>query len=106
METQPGLKRVYLVPFMIVAGDHAKHDMAGDEPDSWKSLVAQAGYEPRCICRGLGELEAVWELLEDHGPAGRGPAGRSTTGEAHRRGRWPGRSGAFDAEGPEADSGV
>ncbi len=66
METQPGLKRVYLVPFMIVAGDHAKHDMAGDEPDSWKNLVAQAGYEPRCICRGLGELEAVWELLEDH----------------------------------------
>ena len=66
MQARKGLKRVYLVPFMIVAGDHAKNDMAGDEPDSWKNVVAQAGYEPRCICRGMGEVEEVWKLLADH----------------------------------------
>lgn len=66
MQARQGLQRVYLVPFMIVAGDHAKHDMAGDEPDSWKNVVAQAGYEPRCVCRGMGELEEVWKLLAGH----------------------------------------
>lgn len=76
MQARKGLKRVYLVPFMIVAGDHAKNDMAGDEPDSWKNVVAQAGYEPRCICRGMGELEEVWKLLADH--AGRRRPGRTS----------------------------
>ena len=39
------IKRAYLLPFMSVAGDHAKNDMAGDEPDSWKSILTQAGIQ-------------------------------------------------------------
>jgi len=37
-----GVHKAYLVPFMTVAGDHAVNDMAGDEPDSWKSVLTQA----------------------------------------------------------------
>ena len=95
MQARKGLKRVYLVPFMIVAGDHAKNDMAGDEPDSWKNVVAQAGYEPRCICRGDGRAGGGLEAPGRPCPGGGGPAGRPLAGEAHRCGRRPGRPGAF-----------
>ena len=37
------IKKAYLMPFMSVAGDHAKNDMAGDEDDSWKSILTKAG---------------------------------------------------------------
>ena len=37
--------KVILAPFMIVAGDHAKNDMAGDDPESWYSQFKSAGYE-------------------------------------------------------------
>jgi len=52
-------RRVYLAPLLIVAGDHATNDMASDEPDSWKSRIAQNGPEVVCILKGLGEYEAV-----------------------------------------------
>lgn len=66
MKSRENLRRVYLTPFMIVAGDHAKNDMAGEDGDSWKNVVAQAGYEVVCVARGLGELEPVRNLLADH----------------------------------------
>ena len=66
MKANQRLQKVYLVPFMIVAGDHAKHDMAGPKPDSWKRMVADAGYEPCCLLRGLGELPEVRQLLAEH----------------------------------------
>jgi sirohydrochlorin cobaltochelatase len=51
----PGEKgRVLLLPFMLVAGDHAVNDMAGEE-DSFASKLRNAGYEPECILRGMGE---------------------------------------------------
>ena len=59
-------KRVVLRPLMIVAGDHANNDMAGDEPDSWKSVFAGAGYEVECVVEGLGQLPAVRELIVEH----------------------------------------
>ena len=40
--------RVHLAPFMIVAGDHAHNDLAGDDADSWKSQFEQAGYPVIC----------------------------------------------------------
>ncbi len=49
--------RVVLMPLMIVAGDHANNDMAGDDADSWKSVFDAAGYEVVCLVQGLGELE-------------------------------------------------
>lgn len=62
----PECRRVVLEPLMIVAGDHANHDMAGDEEDSWKSIFSAAGYEVVCLLRGLGEQEAVHAIFADH----------------------------------------
>lgn len=62
-------QRVVLVPLMIVAGDHANNDMAGDEEDSWKSIFEAEGYEVSCIVSGLGELEAIQNLLVAHAQA-------------------------------------
>ncbi|MGI6181367.1 MAG: sirohydrochlorin cobaltochelatase [Agathobaculum sp.] len=59
-------ERVVLRPMMIVAGDHANNDMAGDEPDSWKSIFENAGYEVECVVSGMGELKAVQDLLVAH----------------------------------------
>lgn len=59
-------KKVILIPFMIVAGDHAKNDMAGDEEDSWKSILEKSGYEVDCKLQGLGELEVVQEMFIRH----------------------------------------
>ena len=53
---------IYLTPFMIVAGDHAKNDMAGEEEDSWKNIISKAGYEVQTVLKGLGEYESIYEL--------------------------------------------
>lgn len=60
-----GTKKVVLMPFMVVAGDHAKHDMAGEE-DSWKSELEGEGYEVRTILKGLGELKGIQNLFVEH----------------------------------------
>lgn len=62
-------KKVVLQPLMIVAGDHANNDMAGDEEDSWKTAFERAGYEVTCILRGLGELEEIQRLFVEHAQA-------------------------------------
>lgn len=59
-------KKVVLEPLMIVAGDHANNDMAGDEEDSWKTEFENAGYEVTCILRGLGELPEIQQILVEH----------------------------------------
>lgn len=59
-------KKVVLEPLMIVAGDHANNDMAGDEEGSWKTTFEDAGYEVECVVRGLGEMEEIQELLVQH----------------------------------------
>ena len=58
--------KVVLEPLMIVAGDHANNDMAGDDEDSWKSVFEGAGYDVTCIVRGLGELEDIQAILVQH----------------------------------------
>ncbi len=65
---QGSYERVVLLPLMIVAGDHANNDMAGDE-DSWKAAFEAAGYQVECLVRGLGELEEVRQLLVEHAQA-------------------------------------
>lgn len=62
-------KKAVLEPLMIVAGDHANNDMAGDEEDSWKTAFENAGYEVTCIVRGLGELEEIQQLFAEHAKA-------------------------------------
>ena len=56
------IKKAYLIPFMTVAGDHAMNDMAGDEPDSWKSQLAKAGVESVPVMQGLGEVDAIVDM--------------------------------------------
>ncbi len=63
-EQQP--KKIILTPFMIVAGDHATNDMAGDDPDSWKCQFEAAGYEVECILKGLGEYPMIHDLFIRH----------------------------------------
>lgn len=58
--------RVVLEPLMVVAGDHANNDMAGDEEDSWKSCFEAEGYEVECILEGLGQLEDIQQIYVSH----------------------------------------
>lgn len=62
-------ERVILEPLMVVAGDHANNDMAGEEEDSWKTAFEAAGYEVECLLRGLGENEAIREIYVEHAQA-------------------------------------
>jgi len=61
-----GIKKVYLMPFMSVAGDHAKNDMAGDEDDSWKSILTKEGYEVVTILKGTAEFDEFVQIWVDH----------------------------------------
>lgn len=63
---QPQIKRVRLQPFMVVAGDHAIHDMAGPEPDSWKCRLEKAGYTVTCVLKGLGEYPGIRAVFAEH----------------------------------------
>lgn len=66
---QGSYKRVVLRPLMVVAGDHANNDMAGDDDDSWKATFEKEGYEVVCEVEGLGALEAVQQLYVEHAQA-------------------------------------
>ncbi len=60
-----GVKNVTLMPMMMVAGDHANNDMAGDEEDSHKSILKAAGFNVNTYIHGLGENTAVRQLFVD-----------------------------------------
>lgn len=60
------VKRAYLLPLMAVAGDHARNDMAGDDPDSWKSVLTKAGIEAVPVLQGLAGNPAVAAVWVDH----------------------------------------
>ena len=57
-----GFKNVTLMPIMMVAGDHANNDMAGEDPDSHKSILTKAGFKVNTYIHGLGENENVRAL--------------------------------------------
>ena len=59
-------QKVVLAPFMIVAGDHAKNDMAGDDPESWYSQFVQEGFQVETVLKGLGEYKGIRELFVKH----------------------------------------
>ena len=63
-----GFKKVVLRPLMVVAGDHANNDMAGDDEDSWKSqFVASGAFDSvDSQIEGLGRIEAVEQLYVAH----------------------------------------
>ena len=60
-----GIKNVTLMPLMMVAGDHANNDMAGDEEDSHKSILVKEGFTVNAYLHGLGENEQVRQLFVD-----------------------------------------
>lgn len=78
VEAEPGLedvltavqageyRKVVLQPLMVVAGDHATNDMAGDEEGSWRNAFLEAGYEVECVLRGMGSMEAIQDVYVAH----------------------------------------
>ena len=60
------IKRVYLMPFMSVAGDHARNDMAGPEPDSWKSVLEREGIQCVVVLKGTAEFQEFVDIWVDH----------------------------------------
>lgn len=56
-------KKMLLKPFMIVAGDHAKNDMASDEKGSWKTLPQNEGYEVTVLLKGMGEYQFIRDMF-------------------------------------------
>ena len=55
-----------MVPLMLVAGDHAIHDMAGDGEDSWKRRFEEDGLAVQCVLQGLGAMPPIQELYQNH----------------------------------------
>jgi sirohydrochlorin cobaltochelatase len=60
------IKKAYLMPFMSVAGDHAKNDMAGDEVDSWKSIFTKAGIQCVPVMKGTAEYDGFVDIWVGH----------------------------------------
>lgn len=58
--------KVLVKPFMCVAGDHAHNDMAGDQPDSMKSVLTKNGFQVTTIIEGMGEQDGFADIFADH----------------------------------------
>ncbi len=58
--------KIILAPLMEVAGDHANNDMAGDDADSWKSMLKAAGYDVEPMLHGLGEFAGIQQMFVEH----------------------------------------
>ena len=58
-----GVKHVTLMPMMMVAGDHANNDMAGDDEDSHKSVLEKEGFTVTPYIHGMGENAAVRRIF-------------------------------------------
>lgn len=66
--TQKGYTKVILRPLMVVAGDHANNDMAGDDEDSWKSVFESSGKFDSVDTQiaGLGSIDAIQKIYVKH----------------------------------------
>jgi len=60
------VEELTLVPLMLVAGDHAKNDMAGDEENSWKNILIKEGMKVNILLKGLGELTEFQNIYLKH----------------------------------------
>lgn len=56
-------KQLLLMPLMIVAGDHAKNDLAGDASDSWKSMLMEAGFDVDVRLDGMGSMPVIQRMF-------------------------------------------
>lgn len=57
---------IYIAPFMIVAGDHANHDICGDDENTWKMKLTSKGYTVHTILKGLGEYPYIRKIFIEH----------------------------------------
>lgn len=64
--TTRGVKKAWLIPFMSVAGDHALNDMAGDEEDSWKSILDRDKISSQPVLTGMAEHPEIVAIWLDH----------------------------------------
>lgn len=60
------VRKVHLMPLMLVAGDHAINDMASDEEDSWKTQLEQAGIKATTWLQGMGENNLIRQMFVEH----------------------------------------
>lgn len=63
---EDNIKTVNLMPFMLVAGDHAINDMAGDDDDSWKTILEQHDFNIKIHLKGLGENPNIQDKFVNH----------------------------------------
>lgn len=61
-----GNKKAWLIPFMSVAGDHAVNDMAGEEEDSWKSVLGREQVSCQPVLTGMAEHPEIVAIWLDH----------------------------------------
>ena len=66
LKLQPQIRKVRLMPLMVVAGDHANNDMAGPQENSWKNILTREGYQVTCLMEGLGEKPAIQQMFCQH----------------------------------------
>lgn len=63
---ESGVKKVRLMPFMLVAGDHALNDLTGNESGSWMSMLEVEGFETDSNLKGMGENDSIVEIFVEH----------------------------------------
>jgi len=61
-----GTDKIFLAPLMFVGGVHVMEDMAGNEPESWKSILRGEGYEVNVLPHGLGSLPRFRQVYIEH----------------------------------------
>ena len=63
---QLSCQKSVLAPLMLVAGDHARNDMAGEDENSWKNILERDGIEADCMIAGLGSYAFVQRMFAEH----------------------------------------
>lgn len=63
---ESGVKKVRLMPFMVVAGDHALNDMSGNKSESWESMLEAEGFEIDSNLKGMGENDGIVGIFVEH----------------------------------------
>ncbi len=63
---ESGVKKARLIPFMVVAGDHALNDLTSNESESWKSMLEKEGFEIDYNLLGMGENDGIVEIFVGH----------------------------------------
>jgi len=63
---EKNIKKAYLLPLMSVSGNHAKKDMAGNDDDSWKTILTKSGIQCIPVLKGLAEYDAFVDIWIDH----------------------------------------